>query len=64
MPQVTVNIAVEDLARIINNMKRNELETLLVLLTKEGNELLKRKKDIESGKVKTLSREEVFGVQR
>jgi len=64
LPQVTVNIAVEDLARIINNMKRNELETLLVLLTKEGNELLKRKKDIESGKVKTLSREEVFGVQR
>ena len=64
MPQITVNIAVEDLARIINNMKRNELETLLVLLTKEGNELLKRKKDIESGKVKTLSREEVFGVQR
>ena len=64
MPQVTVNIAVEDLARIINNMKRNELETLLVLLTKEGNELLKRKKDIESGKVKTLSREEVFGVHR
>ena len=64
MPQVAVNIAVEDLVRIINNMKRNELETLLVLLTKEGNELLKRKKDIESGKVKTLSREEVFGVQR
>ena len=64
MPQVAVNIAVEDLAKIINNMKRNELETLLVLLTKEGNELLKRKKDIESGKVKTLSREEVFGVQR
>jgi len=62
MPEITVDIDVHKLADIINNMGKKELETLLLLLTDDSNELLKRKQDIESGKVKTLTREEVFDV--
>lgn len=62
MPQITVDISVEELAKIINNMSKDDLETLSVILTREDKELLKRKKDIESGKVKTVSRDEVFDV--
>ena len=62
MPQMTFNIQVEDIAKLIACMERRELETLSVLLSDEGKELLQRKKDIESKKVKTLSREEIFGV--
>lgn len=57
MPQMTFNI--EDIAKLIACMERRELETLSVLLSDEGKELLQRKKDIESKKVKTLSREEI-----
>lgn len=64
MPQIAINVPIENLAKIINNMKKGELETLLLLLTSERNELLKRKRDIESEKIKTLSREEIFGVHR
>ncbi|MEA3359509.1 MAG: hypothetical protein U9R17_08935 [Thermodesulfobacteriota bacterium] len=60
MPQMTFNIRVEELAKVIAGMQKKELETLSVLLTDEGKELLERKQDIESKKVKTLSREEIF----
>ena len=33
-----------------------------MLLSEDGKELLKRKKDIENGKIKGVTREEVFGV--
>ena len=62
MPQMTFNIKVEDIAKLIACMERREFETLSVLLSDEGKELLQRKKDIESKKVKTLSREEIFDV--
>jgi hypothetical protein len=60
MPQMTFNIRVEDLAKVIAGMRRRELETLSVLLTDEGKKLLERKQDIESKEIKTLSRKEVF----
>jgi len=60
MPQMTFNIRVEELAKVIAGMRRKELETLSVLLTDEGKELLERKQDIEGKMVKTLSREEIF----
>jgi len=60
MPQMTVNIKVEDIAKVIAYMEKSELETLSVLLSDEGKELLERKNDIERKKVKTLSREEIF----
>ena len=62
MPQIILDIKLEDLAKIIAGMEKRDLETLLVLVADEGKELLKRKQDIESKEVKTLSREEVFDV--
>jgi len=50
------------IAKVIASMEKRDLETLLILVTDEGKELLKRKQDIESKEVKTLSREEVFNV--
>jgi hypothetical protein len=60
MPQITLNISIEDMAKIINSMSKEDLETLSLMVTDEGKEILERKKDIELGRVKTLSREEVF----
>ena len=62
MPQITLDITLDDLAKVIAGMGKRDLETLLVLVADEGKELLKRKQDIESKEVKTLSREEVFDV--
>ena len=62
MPQITLDITLDDLAKVIASMGKRDLETLLILITDEGKELLKRKQDIESKEVKTLSREEVFDV--
>jgi len=62
MPQIILDIKLDDLAKVIASMDKKDLETLLILLTDEGKELLKRKQDIESKEVKTLSREEVFDV--
>ena len=62
MPQITLDIKVEELAKIISGMEKGDLETLLILLKEEGEELLERAHDIESKKVKTLGREEVFDV--
>ena len=57
-----VKVKVEDVANIINNMNNEELETLLLLMERKDRELLKRKQDIETGEVETLSRDEVFNV--
>ena len=62
MPQITLDITLDDLAKVIASMEKRDLETLLILVTDEGKELLKRKQDIESKEVKTLSREAVFDV--
>ena len=62
MPQITLDITLDDLVKVIASMEKRDLETLLILVTDEGKELLKRKQDIESKEVKTLSREEVFDV--
>ena len=62
MPKVMVNLSLEDLVRIINSMDEEEIETLSLMLSGEDKELLERKRDIETGKVKTLSRKEVFDV--
>ena len=62
MPKVMVNLSLEDLVRIIKSMDEEEIETLSLMLSGEDKELLERKRDIETGKVKTLSRKEVFDV--
>jgi len=62
MPQMTIDISVNNIAEIIQCMNSREIETLYLLLTKEGKELLKRKRDLDLGKVKFLTRDEVFDV--
>jgi hypothetical protein len=60
MPQMTVNIKIEEIAKAIACMEKRELETLSIMLSDEGKELLQRKQDIEDKQVRSLSREEVF----
>ena len=62
MPEVMVNISVKHLAKIIRRMDTQELETLYILLTKEGKELIKRKNEVEKKTIQLLTREEVFDV--
>ena len=62
MPEVMVNISVKHLAKMIRTMNTQELETLSILLTKEGKELIKRKKEVEQKTIRLLTREEVFDV--
>ncbi|MGA1843487.1 MAG: hypothetical protein ACMUIS_02870 [bacterium] len=60
MPKI--NISIENLAETIKKLEKRDLETLSLLLSDAGEELSKRKKEIENKTVKTLSREEVFDV--
>ena len=62
MPEVMVDLSVKNVANLIRSMSAQEIETLYLLLTKKGEELLQRKKDLEQQKVKLLTREEVFDV--
>lgn len=56
---VMVKLNVEDLAAGIKKLNKADREALLLLLSGEGKEIKKRLKDIEMGKVKTLTREEI-----
>ena len=60
MPQMTVNIKIEEIAKAIACMEKRDLETLSIILSDEGKELLERKQDIEGKQFRALSREEVF----
>ncbi len=60
--QKTMDLTIQDLAKAILNLKKNEAEDLLILLSDSDKDLLKRKDDILSGKVEPLTRNEVFGV--
>ena len=55
-----VNLNVEDIANSIKKLKKEDKETLLLLLSGEGKEIKKRLHEIKSKKVKTLTREETF----
>jgi len=62
MPEMIIDIAVDEVAKVIKAMNEKEVETLTLLLTEEGAELLERKKDLELRKVKFLTRDEAFDV--
>jgi len=62
MPEMMIDIPVNEVAKMIRAMNEGEMETLTLLLTEEGNELLERKKDLELKKVKFLTRDEAFDV--
>lgn len=57
---VMVELKVEELAAGIKKLNKADREALLLLLSGEGKEIKKRLKEIESGKVKTLTREEIL----
>lgn len=62
MAQLNINIPVDKVAGMINSMEIRELETLCLLLTDDGRELLRRKKETESEDIRLISRDEVFDV--
>jgi hypothetical protein len=62
MPEMMIGITVNEVAKVIKAMNEQEMETLTLLLSDEGAELLERKKDLELKKVKFLTREEAFDV--
>jgi len=62
MPEMMIDIPVKEVAKIIKVMTEQEIETLALLLTEDGAELLERKKDLELNRVKFLTRDEAFDV--
>jgi len=62
MPEMMIDIPVKEVAKMIKVMTEQEIETLALLLTEEGAELLERKKDLELNRVKFLTRDEAFDV--
>jgi hypothetical protein len=62
MPQLMIDISIHKIAEIIRTMNPPEMETLYLLLTNEGTDLLNRKQDLELNRVKFLTREDIFDV--
>ena len=62
MPEMVLDIPITKLAGMINNLNRQEIETLYMFLTEDGTELLERNKDLKMKNVKYLTEEEVFDV--
>jgi hypothetical protein len=63
MPEIMVAIPVNEVAKVIRAMNEEEIETLTLLLSEDGAELLQRKKDLELKKVEFITREQAFDVQ-
>ena len=57
---IMVELTVEDIATSIKKLKKQDKETLLLLLSGEDKEIKKRMQEIQSGKIRTLAREETF----
>lgn len=57
---VMVELKVEELAAGIKKLDKADREAPLLLLSGEGREIKRRLKEIETGKVKTLTREEML----
>ena len=57
---VMVELKVEALAEGIKRLNKADKEALLLLLSGEGRQIKKRLKEIETGKVKTMTREEIL----
>ena len=62
MTELLIDIPIENIAKLISSMNKQEIETLYLLLTEEGAELLQRKNDVLLKKVKFLHRDEAFDV--
>jgi len=62
MPEMVLDIPIPELAGVINRMNSQEIETLYMFLTKQGEELLERNRDLELKKIDYLTEEDVFDV--
>jgi hypothetical protein len=60
MPETMIDIPIKNIAYMIDNMDKQELETLYMFLTEEGAELPERNKDLKLGRAHYLSEEQVF----
>jgi len=58
---VKIELKVEDIANSIKKLKKADKEMLLLLLSGEDREIVRRARDIKTKKVKPLTREETFG---
>lgn len=55
-----INLKIDDLARVITNLSKEEIKILEARLSEEDKILKKRLKDVKNKKVKLLSREQTF----
>lgn len=62
MPELAIDIPIKNLAHMISRMNKQDMETLYMYLTDEGQELQKRNADLVQNKVKYLNENEVFDV--
>ena len=62
MTKLSINIPIQNIAELITSMNKQEIETLYLLLTEEGAELLERKNDVLLNRLKFLNRDEAFDV--
>ncbi|MGI0483119.1 hypothetical protein ACN4EE_20340 [Geminocystis sp. CENA526] len=62
MTKLSIDIPIQNIAELITSMNKQEIETLYLLLTEEGTELLERKNDVLLKRLKFLNREEAFDV--
>jgi hypothetical protein len=59
--ETKIHVSLENLADMIKNLSKGELETLELMVTGDGQEIKKRYEDFKSGKVKSVSEQDVFG---
>ncbi|MBL1211443.1 hypothetical protein [Geminocystis sp. GBBB08] len=62
MTKLSIDIPIKNIAELITSMNKQEIETLYLLLTEEGAELLERKNDVLVKRLKFLDRDEAFDV--
>ncbi len=62
MPELSIDIPIKNIAYMISQMNKQDIETLYMFLTSEGTELQDRNKDLEQGKIDYLSENDVFDV--
>ncbi|MBU0465176.1 MAG: hypothetical protein KKE12_16500 [Proteobacteria bacterium] len=62
MPELAIDIPIKSLAHMISGMNKQDMETLYMYLTDEGQELQKRNTELVENKVTYLNENEVFDV--
>jgi len=62
VPELAIDIPIKNLAHMISRMNKQDIETLYMYLTDEGQKLQKRNTDLAQNKVKYLDENEVFDV--